>query len=322
MEKALGETRSTDNSRHKKKKEKKKNLNLLKVISWNINGLKEKLKDTKKTNQLLTILGDYDIVLLQEIHLGKKRLGKKEKKSEDNTIKYYLLDSDSDSENQDEEAYTTKVINLFRTKGYDVEQLQDRTCQDLGGSEKKIYMTNFCSNSRGVAILVNKRHTCLKTFCEDGDYAWVYVEIGDQRYTFVSAYYHPKEKSNLMMRILCSFLTQGSKAFKRPVIGGDFNTTLNYRLDKASTKDSAEHKSRRKSIREIMKTVNLIDVWRSKNPDKKDYTYACKKPMSRLDYVFMLEKDLHCVENCDIWKDEDMVPELSDHYPMKLTLTI
>lgn len=301
------------------KRKKKKNQNLLNVISWNINGLKEKLKDTKKTKQLLKILGDYDIVLLQETHLGKKN----EKKSEDNNINYYLLDSDLDSDDQDEEVYTTKVINLFKTNGYDVEQLQDRTCQDLGRSEmSKIYMTNFCSQSRGVAILVNKRHTCLKTFCEDGDYAWVYVEIGDQKYTFVSAYYHPKEKSNLMMRILCSFLTQGSKAFKRPVIGGDFNMTLHHRSDRASTKDSAVHKSRRKSIREIMKTVKLIDVWKKINPDKKDYTYSCKKPMSRLDYVFMLEKDLHCVQNCDIWKDEDMVPELSDHYPMKLTLTI
>lgn len=124
------------------------------------------------------------------------------------------------------------------------------------------------------------------------------------------------------MRILCSFLTQGSEAFKRPIIGGDFNTTLHYRSDKANTKDSTAHNSRRKSIREIMKTVNLIDVWRKKNTDKKDYTYSCKKPISRLDYVFMLEKDLPCVKYCDIWKDEDIVPVLSDHHPMKLTLTI
>ncbi|XDV33463.1 hypothetical protein PO909_003868 [Leuciscus waleckii] len=151
-----------------------------------------------------------------------------------------------------------------------------------------------------------------------GDYAWVCVEIDNQKYTFVSVYYHSKESSNLMLRIVCSFLTQGSAFFHMPVIGGDFNTTLDYILDKDSTKDSAVHKTRRKSILEIMKILDLQDVWREKHPHEKVYTYSCKTPMSRLDYVFMLEKDLPCVQNCDIWQDK----ELSDHYPVRLTLTM
>ncbi len=62
-------------------------------------------------------------------------------------------------------------------------------------------MTYFRSDSRGIAIIINKPHNCLRAFCEDGDYAWVHVEIDNLKYTFVSVYYHPdandsKRKSN------------------------------------------------------------------------------------------------------------------------------
>lgn len=292
---------------------------MLKVISWNINGLKEKLKDAKKTEKLQQIFkNDYDIVLLQETHLGKNLIGE----NLSNKIRE-LMDSEdeenqTDSEYQDEE----KVNDFLKKCGYStVEILQNPSLQDHQDSkEPTVYITNFSSKSRGVAILVNKEHKCLKTFCEGGDYAWVCVEIDNQKYTFVSVYYHSKE-SNIMLRILCSFLTQGSEFFQMPVIGGDFNTTLQ-RLDKKSIKDSALHKTRRKNILAIMKILDLQDVWREKQPHEKVYTYSCKNPMSRLDYVFMLEKDLHRVQNCDIWQDNAIVPELSDHYPVTLTLTI
>ncbi len=245
--------------------------------------------------------------------------------NEENTVNSEKQDEQSeddktDSENEDGEM---KVIDFFKKSGYIVETLQNQTCIKPGRSDKhKIYLTKFCSKSRGVAILVNKQHKCLKAFCEGGDYAWVYVEIDNQKFTFVSAYYHSKEKSNLMLRILCSFLTHGSEAFQWPVIGGDFNTTLNYKLDKGSAKDSTEHKTHRKNILEIMEIMKLKDVWREKHPNEKVYTFSCKKPMSRLDYVLMLQKHMPCVQNCDIWQDKDKVQNLSDHYPVKLTLTI
>lgn len=297
------------------------NQTQLKVISWNINGLKEKLKDAKKTKKLQNMFAVYDIVLLQETHLGKKNDNEKKlaTKGDEEVNNSEGVMSGTDSENQDEE----KVSDFFKECGCIVETLQNSSYQDNQDSkEPTIYITNFSSKSRGVAILVNKQHKCLKKKYDGGDYAWVYVEIDKQKYTFVSVYYHSKEKSNVMLRILCSFLTHGSEVFQRPIIGGDFNTTLHYRLDKKSVKDSTVHKSRRKSILEIMKILRLEDVWRKKHPCEKLYTFSCKKPMSRLDYVFMLKKDLPHVQNCDIWQDEDIDPELSDHYPIKLTLTI
>uniref|UniRef100_A0A8C1ZIR7 Endonuclease/exonuclease/phosphatase domain-containing protein n=1 Tax=Cyprinus carpio TaxID=7962 RepID=A0A8C1ZIR7_CYPCA len=196
-----------------------------KVLSWNIRGLKTRLNEKEA---LLAIFGKYDVVLLQETHIGEKDI--------------------------------RKITEAF-----------------------------------GVAILINKPHTRLEAICEGGDYAWVHAGTGNQKYTFVSVYYHSGDDHlicDLMVKIFSSFLRSGSEAFKcRPVFGGDFNTTL----DDQDVKNA--HGPRRKRLIRFMSILQLSDVWKEMHKgesrsESERYTHSCSKPISRLDYFFMLNQDL------------------------------
>ncbi len=269
------------------------------ILSWNINGLKSKLKDKKK--KLFEIFDKYDVLLLQETKIGKPNQGSKKKDDDWGKITMELSD-----------------------KGYACENLEDLEFNE-DEEQKKIpktmYMTYFSSNNKGVAILINKPHILLSADCEGGDYAWVHVEIDKQKYTFVSVYCCGRDSKlnlNLMFKIFCSFLTDESDAFKsRLVIGGDFNTTLDPALD--ANKEMKGHAARRERLNDFMSIAKLSDVWRKENSSQREYTYHhYNGTKSRLDYVFMLENDVNCVRHCKIRNEI----ALSDHFPVSLTLNI
>ncbi|KAK7168499.1 hypothetical protein R3I93_004723 [Phoxinus phoxinus] len=280
----------------------------LTVLSWNINGLKDKFKKKERKTALLEIFDRYDVVLLHERHIGEMKDDKDYNKN-------------------------WKIITEALSKKYARVKLEDQTCRETADTQeeeeeeeeeddeeeeeeekkKTMYMTNFSSHIEGVAILVNKPHTLLKAFYEGGDYAWVHVEIDQQKYTFVSVYDHDNY-NQILSDIMMEILTEGSDkyAFKcRLVIGGDFNTTLDPELD--ATTDNPDHAERRKTLKELLSIVNMSDVWREKHPGERRYTH---KSMSRSDYVFMLEDDVKYVTSCEILDDID----LSDHSPVSLTL--
>ena len=82
------------------------------------------------------------------------------------------------------------------------------------------------------------------------------------------------EKSNMY---------EGSK-----IITGDFNTVLDVSLDKTSTnKNISNNFAATNTILEFIEEYNLEDIWRVRNPNKKQYTWSRQKPRfvgSRLDY--------------------------------------
>ncbi len=124
---------------------------------------------------------------------------------------------------------------------------------------------------------------------------------------------------NVMLKIFFNFLTDRFDAFNksRLVIGGDFNTTLDPALD--ANRPNKLHAAKRARLTDFMRIVKLSDVFREKNPRSRKCTYHHDNGTeSRLDYVFMPKKDLDCVKNCNICSDID----LSDHFPMELTLKI
>ena len=84
------------------------------------------------------------------------------------------------------------------------------------------------------------------------------------------------------------------------IIGGDFNLVLDNQKDKLGGINQ-----KRKSLtilKEIIEDINLADVWREKNPDKKKYTWSQKSPKirCRLDYFLIQQKHLDRVTSCKI----------------------
>ncbi len=83
------------------------------------------------------------------------------------------------------------------------------------------------------------------------------------------------------------------------IIGGDFNCTLDPKLDRSSGIDPTHARSR-KIIHQFMQDLNLIDIWRVENPTKKEYSCHSAKhnTYSRIDYFIMSKSLAPNVSGC------------------------
>ena len=90
------------------------------------------------------------------------------------------------------------------------------------------------------------------------------------------------------------FLKDVSKEFPIPyandnlVLGGDFNWTIST-LDKTGGRPSDNKKASLRELQSLIKTHNLLDSWRFKNPGQPGFTWAnpSMKIQWRLDYFFI-----------------------------------
>ena len=74
------------------------------------------------------------------------------------------------------------------------------------------------------------------------------------------------------------------KEQKKIVIGGDFNITLDSDLDCSGGNNSK--KDSVKNIQDLCLDYDLVDIWRTRNPETKRFTWRQKNPsiQRRLDY--------------------------------------
>ena len=100
------------------------------------------------------------------------------------------------------------------------------------------------------------------------------------------------------------------------IVGGDFNCPLNTLLDKKGG-IMIPRKSVVASISCIQSELDLVDIWRVKNPSTKSYTWSQKSPniFCRLDY-WLISNNLH-----DLVKSVDIIPSIkTDHAAITLDL--
>ena len=70
-------------------------------------------------------------------------------------------------------------------------------------------------------------------------------------------------------------------------MAGDWNVVQDYEIDTLNYKTKNNVKAHTKLI-EIKNSLDLVDVWRANNPDKKRYTWrGPEHKHSRLDYFFI-----------------------------------
>ena len=77
------------------------------------------------------------------------------------------------------------------------------------------------------------------------------------------------------------------------IIGGDFNCVLNPNVDRKNCANNSSRPRTRSKIIEMMGNLNLVDIFRVLNPDKKFYTWRRfnSNQQARLDY-FLVSEDL------------------------------
>ena len=65
-----------------------------------------------------------------------------------------------------------------------------------------------------------------------------------------------------------------SKNMENIIIGGDFNTVLNRSIDRITTSKTKKRTyNGRDRLLKTMATLELIHIWRRKNPEQRTFTY-------------------------------------------------
>ena len=173
----------------------------------------------------------------------------------------------------------------------------------------------FSSTSRGVAILFRntfefKIHDEIKD--PDGNFIILDVTIQDYRLTLV-AVYGPNEDNPTFFENLK--LTIKSIDNTSAILVGDWNVVQNHDIDTLNY-IRENNRNSKLTIQNMMSELDLVDIWRVDNPDKKIYTWRGPfKKMSRLDY-FLITSDVESL----VLSSEIGICYRSDHCPITLSL--
>lgn len=178
----------------------------------------------------------------------------------------------------------------------------------------QVFHATFNSHARGVAILIHRSLSLqvTKTIQDpSGRYIIVQGNILKQKINLINIY-GPNDNTPFFEKV---FLTVSTlEGFN--IIGGDFNCTLDPKLDR-STQIDTTHIQNRKMVIGYMKDLSLIEIWRRLNPSKKEYSCysSTYKTHSRIDYFLISMELLPNIKKC--WYNSIVI---SDHAAVSLEI--
>ena len=152
----------------------------------------------------------------------------------------------------------------------------------------QVISASFSSQARGVAILVHSSVPLrvYKTIRDNtGRFVIVQGSLLNQDINLVCLYGPNSDDTQFYNNL---FLTL-STLHGHICMAGDFNCTLNPTLDKSLGVDTS-HMQSRKIIQHFIGELNLCDIWRHRNPSRREYScYSATHNFSRIDY-FLISK--------------------------------
>lgn len=194
---------------------------------------------------------------------------------------------------------------------------QERIIRSEWGYE--IYFNSFNSQSRGIAVLFknNFEYKLHNTFRDSkGNVLLLDLEIDNRRITLATIYGPNIDDPNFYEELENNIAKMGNDNI---IITGDFNLLLDPPVDGVNYKNINNPNARGKVIK-MMSDLNLYDVWRDENNDKRIFTWKRKLPcgeiqMGRLDYFLVSEPLTYFT------KEEKIIPGYrSDHSAILMTL--
>ena len=103
------------------------------------------------------------------------------------------------------------------------------------------------------------------------------------------------------------------------VIAGDFNTISDPEVDKLGG-NPHKNKNSRQALNALKEEMDIVDIWRIRNPNTHEFTFRCMRPeriLSRLDYFLISSSLSNIVEETYIRPGY-----LSDHSNIRIKLSI
>ena len=170
------------------------------------------------------------------------------------------------------------------------------------------------SNARGVAILIKNGFDCTihqKILDPLGRFIILKADIKDKTYVLINVYAPNKDKDliSFFNNLLAMLQRENLDSEDNIIIGGDFNCPLNPEIDKKGG-ILIQRKSVTACIDCLQNQLDLVDIWRIKNPGTRSFTWSQKSPriFCRLDY-WLISNNLN-----DLVKSSDIIPAIrTDH---------
>ena len=203
-----------------------------------------------------------------------------------------------------------QLFHWLKLNKYSICLLQELHCQqqsydvwkkEWGG---EVYFSGNSSNSIGVGILINSNFAyAVKEYNNliDGRMQSLKLSINEKDYLFLNIYApnNPTNTVNFLIKIEEFIISNDSETL---IVGGDFNTVINTEYDKKHGNLTNNKKSREK-INTIIQNNDINDIWRTLNPNAKQYTWhlnTIPTIFCRLDYFLVSSNLVNVITKCNI----------------------
>ena len=179
----------------------------------------------------------------------------------------------------------------------------------------RCYHSCKTSNSGGTTILMSPSFSynlVSEQASKEGNFVLVVIEVNNSILTVLNVY-GPNDDTPSFYKNIDSLLQQFPQ--ENIIVGGDFNFVIDIALDSNYLHENNIYA--KKTFINIAKKYSLINAWRSKHPDKREYTWIKQHPMKygRLDMFFVSEHLLGHVREATI-----QAGYRTDHCQIHLTL--
>src|SRR5277367_4031284 len=177
-----------------------------------------------------------------------------------------------------------------------------------------IFYSFSTGNSGGLITLIKKRENlAIKDVLITQNYIAIQAFVNKKNFKFINIYCpnDPTERANLLKEI--DFLFLDNAEF---ILGGDFNFVPNIKLDKKGGNVKLGDKGQ--ALMQILcDDANLLDIWRLRHPNLREYTWARNGVHCRLDRFYISQTIIPQVLDCTIETNP-----FSDHKNINLELQI
>ena len=134
------------------------------------------------------------------------------------------------------------------------------------------------SNARGVSILIKNGFNCIihqKILDPLRRFIFLKTNIKDKTYGLINVYAPNKDKDLLSFfnNLLATLQRENLDSEDYIVTGGDFNCPLNPEIDKKGGM-IIQRKSVTACIDCLQNQLDLVDIWRIKNPNTRSFTWS------------------------------------------------
>lgn len=183
------------------------------------------------------------------------------------------------------------VFSWLKNKNYQIFRLQEThslAADEVLWQEEwegPIYFSHGSRKSKGVMILFKKHFDFTVSSIQTDTYGrWVVLNVivEDKKICLVNLY-GPNIDDPLFFETICEITQNLQSTCDHTIMVGDYNTVLNSTIDRKGNKITNYHQCALKEIINTMDTLDLVDIWRLKNPDTIKYTWRRLKQASHID---------------------------------------